>query len=249
LNEAVLNTRPDHAGAQQLRELLKSASKTPVVEEAIKTVPPEVPLISKIETEVVGPTRTSRPGRGSFGIEESADGAIGAIEELKHRGDFDAMKKSCTELLSRAGLSPEQTERATVLQAEAELLTGEFAKGQRLYDQVLTRNPVSARALSGKGALAAHEGDWVAAREYFERALKTQPSFDVALAGMGLCADHFGESDTAFDFYTRATRANPENTRAIFGLMEVGYRTRRFTEMEEALKGYLELHAADLDFV
>jgi tetratricopeptide (TPR) repeat protein len=113
----------------------------------------------------------------------------------------------------------------------------------------LTRNPSSARALSGKGALAAHEGDWIGARDYFERALRSNSRFDVALAGMGMCATHFGEGERAWDYFIQATRSNPENTRAILGLIELGYPQRRFTEIEVALKAYLELHPADLDFV
>jgi tetratricopeptide (TPR) repeat protein len=236
LVEKVLSARADHAGAQQLLELLEKAAAT-------------TPLVTQIETEVVGPSRTTRPGSGSYAIEESADGAIGAIEELKQRGDFEAVKKSCGELLARSGLTAEQIERATVLQAEGEILTGELVKGAQLYDQVLTRNPHSPRALSGKGALAAHEGDWVGARDYFERALRSNPRFDVALAGMGMCSTHFGENERAWDFYIRATQSNVENTRAILGLIELGYPWRRFVEIETALKAYLELHPADLDFV
>lgn len=236
LVEKVLQAKPDHAGAQQLREFVAKAEA-------------DAPLAAKIETEVIGPSRTARPGTGMSGIEESADGAIGAIEELKQRGEFEALKKSCIELLERSGLTPEQIERATVLRAEGEILTGEFAVGTQLYDQVLARNPQSPRALSGKGALAAHEGDWIGAREYFERALKTNPNFDVALAGMGMCAVHFGELEGAWDFFVRAARSNPENTRAILGLIELGYPQRRFGEIETALKAYLELHPADLGFV
>ncbi len=232
----VLQVKADHAGAQQLLEFIVKAEA-------------EAPLTAKIETEVTGPSRTVRPGTGTSGIEESADGAIGAIEELKQRGEFDSMKKSCIELLERNGLTPEQIERATVLRAEGEILTGELATGAQLYDRVLARNPQSPRALSGKGALAAHEGDWVGAREYFERALKTNPNFDVALAGMGMCAVHFGEAESAWDFFIRATKSNVENTRAILGLIELGYPQRRFGEIETALKAYLELHPADLDFV
>lgn len=234
--DKVLAAKADHAGAQQLLELLEKAVAA-------------APLVSRIETEVVGPTRTVRPGSGSWGIEESADGAIGAIEELKQRGDFEALKKSCRELLARSGLTSEQIERASVLQAEGEILTGELETGAKMYDQVLTRNPSSARALSGKGALAAHAGDWIGAREYFERALRTNPKFDVALAGMGMCSVHFGENEQAWSYYIAASRSNPENTRAILGLIELGYPQRRFAEIEVALKAYLELHPADLDFV
>lgn len=236
LVDKVLSTKPDHAGAQQLLDFIAKAQA-------------EAPLATRIETEITGPSRTVRPGTGVSGVEESADGAIGAIEELKQRGEFEALKKSCVELLERSGLSPEQTERATVLRAEGEILTGNFAVGTQLYDQVLVRNPHSSRALSGKGALAAHEGDWIGAREYFERALATNPSFDVALAGMGMCSMQHGDTEQAWSFFVRATKSNPENTRAILGLIELGYPQRRFGEIETALNAYLELHPADLDFV
>jgi tetratricopeptide (TPR) repeat protein len=64
-----------------------------------------------------------------------------------------------------------------------------------------------------------------------------------------MCSVHFGENEQAWSYYIAASRSNPENTRAILGLIELGYPQRRFAEIEVALKAYLELHPADLDFV
>jgi tetratricopeptide (TPR) repeat protein len=44
-------------------------------------------------------------------------------------------------------------------------------------------------------------------------------------------------------------KANPENTRALLGLMQIGYPMQRYAEIAAAIESYLELHPADLEWM
>jgi tetratricopeptide (TPR) repeat protein len=118
-----------------------------------------------------------------------------------------------------------------------------------IYEAVLKVSPKNPRALCGKGAIEAHRDNWTQARALFEQAQQIAPTYDVPLAGLGLCAWRDQEGDKAWNYYRQAAKINPENLRALLGIIELGYQRKRYAEIEEALRAYLELHPMDLEFV
>lgn len=179
----------------------------------------------------------------------SAENALAALDEKKRMKQFAELEKESKEFLAQSGLSTEHQERAQILLAEAYVLTGKIADAREQYAGILNRNPNSARGLCGRGALAAHENNWASARESFEQSLAIQPEYDIALAGLGVCKAVEGDGVGAWDYYWRAVKKNPENTRALLGVIEYGYRLGRLPELQQALTSYLEMHPGDLEFL
>ena len=97
----------------------------------------------------------------------------------------------------------------TVRSAEFTVLGGELTKASGMYDEILGRDATCARALCGKGALAAEAQNWTAARNYFTQALASDCENDVAYAGMGICSMAENNADKAFTFFQAATERNP----------------------------------------
>jgi tetratricopeptide (TPR) repeat protein len=179
--------------------------------------------------------------------------AMGRIEDLKRVGEFLEADRALASLIDTVGgdlsrLEPFR-EAFECLRAEFLVLQGDLSSAERRYNEVLERNSGSARALCGKGALAAEAGSWNDAKEYFSRALVSDKDCDVAHAGMGLCAMNENQIELAFECFWRATETNPENHRALLGLLQTGYPLKRFNEMERMLSAYLELHPASLDIL
>jgi tetratricopeptide (TPR) repeat protein len=129
------------------------------------------------------------------------------------------------------------------------MLQGNVEESRAIYDQLLARFPRSPRALAGRGAIAAHHAKWSEARNLFNLALSEQPGYDLALAGLALCEDSAGEYQRGLEYYEEALKSNPENMRALLGVIELGYKNHQLSKVEGAIRGYLELHPADLEFV
>jgi tetratricopeptide (TPR) repeat protein len=171
------------------------------------------------------------------------------LEDKKRNQKFEEVAKACDDILKRPMLTAVETERAELLRAETHTMFEEFEQALERYERVLSRNPRCARAVCGKGAIAAHRNDWVKAEQLFQDALSISPEHDIACAGLGICAAQKRNNEKAWEWYQRATKSNPENLRAIYGLIELSYPLKRLTELEQALRAYLEMHPADLQFV
>jgi tetratricopeptide (TPR) repeat protein len=129
------------------------------------------------------------------------------------------------------------------------LLQGQIEPAGQLIEQILKRNPQSGRALCAKGALNGFKNKWDDAKSMFTYALEINPKNDTALTGIGLYHLQKGDKNSAWEYFEHATNINPENTRALLGLIEVGYSTQRLDGVERALKAYLDMHPADMDFL
>lgn len=231
ISERVLQQNPDHQGARELQEVLR---------QRVSAAPRTNPVVNSV---VESPQVIQRD---AF---DGIDRQILDLEEAKRERRLDDVKNGCVRLSSRTGLKPEQLEKLTVLQAEVRVLEQDLDGAKELYDQVLGRNPNSARALCGHGALAAHAGRWDEARRCFEKALMNKAEYDVALAGLGLCCSWFKEHERAWDYYKRAVKTNPENARALLGIIELGYPLKRLGDVEYAVRAYLDMHPLDFEFL
>lgn len=174
---------------------------------------------------------------------------IGRLEEAKRHKRIPEVQRGVSELLTRPHISAEQKEIVLCIKAEVEVLEGRMEDGLKVYSEILDANPASARAIAGRGVVAAAEGRWDEARAQFERANSYRPNYDLVLAGLGLCAWQAGDTATAWERFRQALKANPENTRALLGMMQIGYPQQRYAEIAEAIEQYLELHPADLEWM
>jgi tetratricopeptide (TPR) repeat protein len=179
----------------------------------------------------------------------SAAAQLAEIEQLKRDGDFTGAMRKLEDVVTLTDVEPAERETALCLQAEFEVLGGDFQGASNRYDSILADNPLSARALCGKGALAAEAQDWTLAQSFFKEALVAESNCDIAFAGLGLCAMVENRSEDAFTMFQRAMEANPENQRALLGVLQTGYPLRRFTEMERMISAYLDLHPDSVDML
>jgi tetratricopeptide (TPR) repeat protein len=177
------------------------------------------------------------------------EGMLEKVEDLKRQRLFEDAKAELERIPLSVSMSPAQSQRAKCLDAEFLVLEGDLGGAAAIYEQLLRENPKCARALCGKGALVADAQRWPEAKALFETALQAEPGYDVALAGLGLCAMVGNQEETAFDLFMQAARKNPENHRAIFGVLQLGYPLQRFSEIEDLLNAYLELHPASIDML
>lgn len=174
---------------------------------------------------------------------------LAEIEQLKRDGDFTGAMRKLEDVITLTDVEPAERETSLCLQAEFEVLGGDFQGASNRYDSILADNPLSARALCGKGALAAEAQDWTLAQSFFKEALVAESNCDIAFAGLGLCAMVENRSEDAFTMFQRAMEANPENQRALLGVLQTGYPLRRFTEMERMISAYLDLHPDSVDML
>lgn len=174
---------------------------------------------------------------------------IADLEALKRAGKVTEANEMIANTPSAAAGTAEQREVLGCLRAELAVLDGKLTEAAAMYDVLLDRNPHLARALCGKGALAAESQDWTTAQAFFETSLDYNSSYDVALAGLGLCRMVKGRSEEAFALFKQAATANPENHRAILGVLQLGYPLKRYAEMEAMVLSYLQRYPASLDMI
>jgi glycosyltransferase involved in cell wall biosynthesis/Flp pilus assembly protein TadD len=236
--EEVLKAKPQHVGAKELQTLLSKPSVN-------------VASTPKIAERVTAGFAGTISPQGSNNVPNTGtafDAEMFKLEELKRERHVKEALEGCRKVKVKASNAQER-ERAMTLEAECCVLTEDLPTAIDLYQQVLALNPQAARALCGKGALAAHSGRWEDARALFAEALQIRPEYDVALAGMGLCCSWFKQHEQAWDFYMRAVRVNPENARALLGIIELGYPLKRLSDVESAVRAYLEMHPLDFEFL
>lgn len=234
----VLKAKPQHVGAKELQALLTKPSVNAIT----------APKIAERVTAGFAGTITPQGSVATPMAGSAFDTEMFKLEELKRERNVKEALEGCRKVKERAS-SAQERERVMTLEAECCVLTEDLPTAIGLYQQVLTLNPQAPRALCGKGALAAHSGRWEEARSLFAEALQIRPEYDVALAGMGLCCSWFKQHEQAWDFYMRAVRVNPENARALLGIIELGYPLKRLSDVESAVRAYLEMHPLDFEFL
>lgn len=268
--DIIERSNPEHVGARELRRVIvegvPNSSDKVVTTAEPQLVPTELganikaslaELSARIKSWKVDANAQATVETPSLPVKDSVSvlsddmvaQAIGKIEDLKRSGEFSNAIDELAKLMAQGTLSDPYREIADCLAAEFTVLGGELDKASIMYDEILSRKSTSARALCGKGALAAEAQNWAAASGYFTQALAADGENDVAYAGMGICAMAENSADKAFGFFQAATDRNPENHRALLGLLQTGYPLKRYTEMERMLTAYLELHPASLDML
>ncbi len=264
--DRLMTERPGHEGAQELYRIITASAQpneSSQGEIVRPTIAAEVPaaelrssladLSERIRSWKVGPSSVMPPNVVPTAPEttesEKIAAELGHIEELKRLGDFKAAIANLSGIMTRPELEGTNRETAECLDAEFTVLSGQLAEASKKYDAILAKNPSSARAMCGKGALAAEGQDWSGAKMFFLRALDAKPKHDVAFAGLGLCAMVENRHEDAFSFFQRAVDVNPENHRALLGVLQTGYPLKKFTEMERMISAYLDLHPGSLDML
>jgi tetratricopeptide (TPR) repeat protein len=177
------------------------------------------------------------------------DGKMDEAEQWKREGRSGEAHEALERVRRTPGLTFEQRERFSCIEAEFQVMDGELEVADEMYSEVLQRNPRCVRGLCGKGALAAERQEWAAAQECFDKAVAIEPSYDVALAGLGLCAMVNKKESKAFELFQQAVTSNPENRRALLGVLQLGYPMKRYTEIETAINSYLDLHPANIEML
>lgn len=224
MNNDVLGRNPQHRGALELNALLEKENS--------QATQAAAQLSKQVEV-----------------IYDQNDQQLTELEEMKRQGKFSEVLEGLDQLLQGAGLRKEQTEQASLIRAESLVLTGQLRDAREIFEKIIAANPNAARAVCGMAALEAHAGRWGEAKALFQKALTMKPDYDVPYAGLGLCSIQEKDLTTAWENFWQATQVNPENTRALVGLIEVGYQQKRYVDLEKALRGYLDLHPADVEFI
>ena len=228
VNRTVLTMDPSHLGATDLQKEIDAA-----------------------------PIQAQQPGWPqplSAGVERLTatsvfDDEMGRLETAKREKNFTAVRAGCDRIIADNNASVKTRQHAVLLRAEVAVLEGDLERGEKVYDEVLKNDPVCARALCGKGTLAAARGDWNTAYRYFEQAQRLEGAYDLPYAGLGLYYSWKGDVDQSWNHFCKALDLNPENLRALLGIIEVGLPQKRYLDVERYLSAYLEIHPADLDFL
>ncbi len=265
----VLSEKPQHEGGQELQVRVQAeiaareASRVEPVEQKQASAAPLLSpegleeLSRRIQAWTVG-SASSAPAQFATGPatvaapstpEPDFNLIIADLEALKRAGKVTEAKEILAGIPARAGFGAEPREVLGCLRAEFAVLDGNLAEASAMYDELLDQNPHLARALCGKGALAAESQDWTTAQAFFETSLDYNPSYDVALAGLGLCRMVQGQPEEAFALFKQAATANPENHRALLGVLQLGYPLKRYAEMEMMVLSYLKRYPANLDMI
>jgi len=250
--DLVLEDKPEHRGATELKSQINSeankigsgltqgaAARTAsvVMAEPVKSAET---LIVAPATPIVTPTIPRNTG---------IDMLLANINERKRARNLDNIKSECDAIINMRDVAQDQVEYAQILKAEVDIIQGSLEAAAAIYEAVLAANPNQARALCGKAALKANSNSWTEAEALFNSAKASDARCDIAYAGLGMCAAQTGNFPKAWDLYLDALKLNPENLRAVLGVIELGYPMKRLAEVEAAVRGYLELHPADCNFI
>ncbi len=245
----VTSAVPQHKGARELSaqiatieassssaQKIDSEDATKVARLEAQTVARELPR----ETMIVTPPVSRNT---------EIDMKLAELNEKKRNREIDEVKAGCDALSKIREITPDQREFIQILRAEVAILEGALELATSIYDSILNESPSCARALCGRAALKANSNSWSEASVLFEKALQADARCDIALAGLGMCAAQAQNFNKAWDLYSKALVINPENLRAVLGIIELGYPLKRLLEVENAVRGYLDLHPADCNFL
>lgn len=225
-NGEVLRISPDHQGAHELANALKEATSTS--------------LRSGIEKETHSQLTQEQA---------DLDMKITSIEERKRLREYDEAINELNALNPSSPFTAKQRELVDVITLELEIISGNFNSAKERIADLRAKYPQSTRVLCAKGAVDLAEGRWDEGRASFATALEMNPQCDVAAAGLGLWEQHKGSEGTAWHYYKQALGINNENSRALLGAIELGYKLKRLPELEIILTRYADLHPADLDML
>jgi glycosyltransferase involved in cell wall biosynthesis/Tfp pilus assembly protein PilF len=239
----VMASNPQHKGARELAIQIanvESSQNSNSMSPAGPSAVAPVQAVEKRETLIVMPPASRNT---------EIDLRLAELNEKKRNREIEDVKVGCDALAKMRDITPDQSEFIQILKAEVAILEGALEVASSIYDSILSQSPQCARALCGRAALKANGNSWAEAKTLFEKALSADRRCDIALAGLGMCAAQEQNFNKAWDYYTQAIGINSENLRAVLGIIELGYPLKRLADVEKAVRGYLDLHPADCNFI
>jgi len=95
-------------------------------------------------------------------------------------------------------------------QGDAHLVKGDYDKAIQDYNQAISRDPKSARALAGRGAAYLDKGDYDAAIGRFEDATRYQPKLALPWELLGEAWEKKHDKEKALDAYKKFLELLPQ---------------------------------------
>lgn len=143
---------------------------------------------------------------------------------------------------------------AGVIQHQEILEKGEICARNKKFDeafgffnQVLSHDPKSVRALRGKGAIYIAQNNFTQALEFLEKAYDANPRDAKTLSGLGMCSMQTGAAQTAYEFFIQSLKIEPNHLVTILQFVECSYFLNKFEKLEQILRNYLNTHSDDVD--
>jgi len=125
-------------------------------------------------------------------------------------------------------------------QGDAHLRKGDYDKAIQDYNQAISRDPKSARALAGRGAAYLDRGDYDRAIQDFNETLRLAPSASLTFNGRGAAYFAKGDYDRALQDLNEAIRLNPKIQRALLNRGMANVYAGHLSEAQQDLSQYLQ---------
>ena len=128
--------------------------------------------------------------------------------------------------------------------AELHLLRGESDEAVALYDELLARQPGSAKLWNERGVALHQAGRYVDAQESYRAAIGCEPNNSLALNNLGVALYHAGQPEPAFDLFRRALDVNGSFVKARLNEALLLYKGKR---MQLSLEAYRKVLTVEPD--
>ena len=128
--------------------------------------------------------------------------------------------------------------------AEVHLLRGESEEAVALYDDLLRRQPESAKLWNERGVALHQAGRYVDAQESYRAAIGCEQNYALALNNLGVALYHAGQPEPAFDLFRRALDVNGAFLKARLNQALLLYKAKR---MQLSLEAYRKVLSIDAD--
>src|SRR5581483_971660 len=109
----------------------------------------------------------------------------------------------------------------TLLEASDALRAGEYARGERLLNDLAQRAPQVAAVPFMLGEAALRQENWSVGVAHLQRALAINPAFDEAMTGLARALYAQGKAEEAAHWLEKAVSVNDQNYRAWYELARV----------------------------
>lgn len=125
--------------------------------------------------------------------------------------------------------------------ANTQFQQGNFDDAKKIYQQVLSFNPNTPRALHGMGVTLHKQNISYEGLDYIEAALRLQPEYVDAFISQGKIHKELKEYKAAYNCFKEAYRLYPDSLDNLNDLCYVGIELKKYDEVETYLKRALSL--------
>jgi tetratricopeptide (TPR) repeat protein len=129
--------------------------------------------------------------------------------------------------------------------AELHLLRREMPQALALYDELIARQPESAKLWNERGVALHQSGRYAEAGECYEHAAALVPDYAVALNNAGVARAHCGDVEGAVQLLARSMATDPEFARARLNHALLLYKGRQLPQAVDAYRAVLARRPAD----